>query len=106
MSKRSKRVDQSDSGSHRRSGVDDERLPLWVDGDEDETPGRNWSLILIFAVVPLATLVALALGLFALFSEAFGAPQAIDAVIEGEVRPLKALSGYSCSKVSATPFMQ
>ncbi|WP_438749522.1 hypothetical protein [Pararhizobium sp. O133] len=88
MSKRSKRVDHSDPGSHRGSGVDDERLPLWVDGDEDETPGRNWSLILIFAIVPLVTLVGLALGLFALFSEAFGAPLAIETVVESKARPL------------------
>jgi len=87
MSKRSKPADHNDPGSHRGSGVDGEGLPLWTDGDEDEAPGRNWSLILIFAVVPLVTLVALTLSLFALFSEAFGETQVFETSIEKQDHP-------------------
>lgn len=72
MSKRNKTVGHGDRSQHRGSGMDDDALPLWTDGDEDERPGRNWSLLLIFAVVPLASLIALVLSLLALFSEAFG----------------------------------
>ena len=43
------------------------------DADEDASPRRNWSTILVFAVVPLLVLVAFVLGGFALISTAFGA---------------------------------
>ena len=86
MSKRSNPVDHGDPSSHRGSGDDDDGLRLWTEGDEDETTGRNWSLILILAVVPMMTLVALALSLVALYSEAFGQPAHVETVIDSEDR--------------------
>ena len=55
-----------------RPDTDERDAPVWEDGDEEVTPGRNWTLILIFAVVPLATIIALVLSLLSLFSEVFG----------------------------------
>jgi len=45
------------------------------DADEDNGTGRRWSIILIFAVVPLVLLVTVLFGGFALVSTAFGAEQ-------------------------------
>lgn len=71
MFKRSKPADGS-KPSRLEENTDERDAPLWTDGDEDVTPGRNWTLILIFAVVPLVTLIALVLSLLSLFSEVFG----------------------------------
>jgi hypothetical protein len=46
------------------------------DADEDAAPGRNWSVILIFALVPLVLLITIFFGGFSLVSTAFGAEPA------------------------------
>ncbi len=43
------------------------------DADEDDGPGRRWSIILIFAVVPLVVLTTILFVSFAILSAAFGA---------------------------------
>ncbi len=67
-----KRSKPEDGREPPRPHVDERDAPVWADGDEDVTPGRNWTLILIFAVVPLVTIIALVLSLLSLFSEVFG----------------------------------
>jgi hypothetical protein len=67
-----KRSKPEDGREPPRPRADERDVPVWADGDEEVTPGRNWTLILIFAVVPLVTLIALVLSLLSLFSEVFG----------------------------------
>lgn len=82
-----KRTKPADTGvrPYRGSDMEERDGSLWADGDDDVMPGRNWSVILIFAFVPLATLVALVLSLMALFSEVFGERTGDDSVVQTEV---------------------
>lgn len=64
------------SGERSKHPVDDTGVPLWSEADEEPTPGRNWSIILVFVFVPLMALAVLVLCLYALFAHFFGMPQA------------------------------
>jgi hypothetical protein len=63
--------------------VDDTGVPLWSEADGEPTPGRNWSIILVFVFVPLMALAVLVLCLYALFAHLFGMPQAPEMGIGG-----------------------
>ncbi|MBW9064149.1 hypothetical protein JNB71_12550 [Rhizobium herbae] len=64
------------SGEPSKHHVDDTGVPLWSEADAEPTPGRNWSIILVFVFVPLMALAVLVLCLYALFAHLFGMPQA------------------------------
>ncbi|OBZ95990.1 hypothetical protein ADU59_06260 [Pararhizobium polonicum] len=78
---------RQDSGGRGDYGVDDRGVPLWSEADAAETSGRNWSIILVFAFVPLMALIVLALCVYALFTHVFGTPQAPETVIESTHQP-------------------